>query len=243
MIYEDYFVVSELSAWSPDQDVPWDLLDPEAARGQSEILDQLRESALIEAMHPVTTKHLMGLLWDDVDATSILSVELFEGFRHFYVLRRYLDAVGHEPPITDEEIVQARRKSAEAVEGEPDLTQELVNFIFSEHFAAYYFVRLRQRAREPVLRAIAHFIARDEFRHTQISQDLLKQRIERDQASAERVLEAAVNFRHYGAMALEEVPVFQRGDLGAIKSFMKKIEMLTGRRVVDYLKDRLPEEG
>jgi hypothetical protein len=243
MIYEDYLIVSELNQWSPEQDVPWDNLDAEAARAQPEILEQLRESALIEAIHPVTTKHLMGLLWDDVDATSILSVELFEGFRHFYVLRRYLDAVGHEPPITDEEIVQARRKAAEAVEGQPDLTRELVNFIFSEHFAAYYFVRLRQRAREPVLRTIAHLIARDEFRHTQISQDLLKQRIERHQESAEQVLEAAASFRHYGSMALEEVPVFQRTDLGAIKSFMKKIEALTGRRVVDYLKERLPEEA
>jgi hypothetical protein len=242
VIYEDYLVVSELNQWSPEQDVPWDSLDTQTARGQLEILEQLRESALIESMHPVTTKHLMGLMWDDVDATSILSVELFEGFRHFYVLRRYLDAVGHEPAITDEEIVQARTKAAEAVEGQHDLTQELVNFIFSEHFAAYYFVRLRQRAREPVLRTIAHLIARDEFRHTQISQDLLKQRIERDRDSAERVLEAAANFRHYGAMALEEVPVFQRTDLGAIKSFMKKIEVLTGRRVVDFLKERLPED-
>jgi hypothetical protein len=242
VIYEDYLVVSELNQWSPEQDVPWDSLDTQTARGQVEILEQLRESALIESMHPVTTKHLMGLMWDDVDATSILSVELFEGFRHFYVLRRYLDAVGHEPAITDEEIVQARKKAAEAAEGQHDLTQELVNFIFSEHFAAYYFVRLRQRAREPVLRTIAHLIARDEFRHTQISQDLLKQRIERDRESTERVLEAAANFRHYGAMALEEVPVFQRTDLGAIKSFMKKIEILTGRRVVDFLKERLPED-
>lgn len=243
MIYEDYYVVSELNHWSPEQDVPWDVLDPEVARGQPEIMEQIRESTLIEAIHPVTTKHLMGLLWDDVDATSILSVELFEGFRHFYVLRRYLDAVGHEPPITDEEIVQARGKAAEAIAGEPDLTQELVNFIFSEHFAAYYFVRLQQRARDPVLRTIAHLIARDEFRHTQISQDLLKQRIDRHEDTAERVLEAAAGFRHYGAMALEEVPVFQRTDLGAIKSFMKKIEALTGRRVVDYLKERLPEDA
>lgn len=242
MIYEDYYLVSELNQWSPEQDVPWDALDVDAARGQPEILEQLRESALIEAIHPVATKHLMGLLWDDVDATSILSVELFEGFRHFYVLRRYLDAVGHEPPITDEDIVQARRKAVEGVGGDPDLTQELVNFIFSEHFAAYYFVRLRHRARDPVLRQIAHLISRDEFRHAQISQDLLKQRLERDQESVEQVLGAAASFQHYGAMALDEVPVFQRGDVGAIRSFMKKIEALTGRRVIDYLKERLPED-
>lgn len=243
MIYEDYYLVSELNQWSAEQDIPWDVLDVDAARDQPEILDQIRESALIEAIHPVTTKHLMGLLWDDVDATSVLSVELFEGFRHFHVLRMYLDKVGHEPSITDEEIVRARRSAIAAVEGGLDLTQELVNFIFSEHFAAYYFVRLRQRARDPVLREIAHLISRDEFRHTQISQDLLKQRIERHRESVDQVLAAAANFQHYGALALEEVPVFQRGDVGAIRSFMKKIEALTGRRVVDYLKERLPENA
>jgi hypothetical protein len=243
VIYEDYYLISELHQWSVEQDVPWDRLDVAAAREQPEILDQIRESALIEAIHPVTTKHLMSLLWDDVDATSVLSVELYEGFRHFHVLRTYLHRVGHEPSITDEEIVRARQKAVDAVGDSLDLTQELVNFIFSEHFAAYYFVRLRQRAGDPVLREIAHLISRDEFRHTQISQDLLKQRLEKDQESAERVLEAAANFQHYGSLALEEVPVFQRGDLGAIRSFMKKIEVLTGRRVVDYLKERLPENA
>lgn len=243
MIYEDYYLISELNRWSVEEDVPWDRIDLDAARGQPEILEQIRESALIEAIHPITTKHLMGLLWDDVDATSVLSVELYEGFRHFHVLRMYLDRVGHEPPITDEEIVRARSKAVEAVGDDPDLTQELVNFIFSEHFAAYYFVRLRQRAHDPVLREIAHLISRDEFRHTQISQDLLKRRIEQHQESAEQVLQAAANFQHYGAMALDEVPVFQRGDLGAIRSFMKKIELLTGRRVVEFLKERLPENA
>lgn len=242
LISPEYLLISELNQWSPEQDLPWQALDREAAHAQPEILEQLRASCLIEAMHPVTTKHLMGLLWDDVDATSVLSIELAEGFRHYYVLRRYLEAVGHQPPITDEEIVAARQRAGKALEGEDDLTGELVNFIFSEHFAAYYFVRVKQRTHEPVLRAMAHHIARDEFRHTQLSEHLLRRRLERDEASAHRVLEAAANFRHYGSMALEEVPVFQRGDLGAIGSFMKKIEALTGRRVVDYLKQLLPED-
>lgn len=243
MTVSDYLLISELNRWSPEQDLPWDALDREAALADPEILEQLRAACVIEAMHPVTTKHLMGLLWDDVDATSVLSIELAEGFRHYYVLRRYLEAVGHEPPIVDEEIIAARRRAAETLEGEDDLTGELVNFIFSEHFAAYYFVRLKQRTKDPVLRSIAHHIARDEFRHTQLSEDLLRRRIQRDDDSADRVLEAAATFRHYGTMALEEVPVFQRGDLGAIASFMKKIEALTGRRVVDYLKERLPEDA
>ncbi len=80
---EDYYAQAELGAWSPENDIPWQDLDPELALSRPDILDQIRASALIESVHPITTKHLMGLLWDDVDATSVLSVELFEGFRHF----------------------------------------------------------------------------------------------------------------------------------------------------------------
>lgn len=237
MIYEDYATISELHRWSLEHDIAWEEIDREAALSQPEILDQLRESALIEALHPISTNRLLGLLWDDLDATSILSVELFEGFRHFRALERYLQAVGHQPPITAEEVVEARRK---AMAVEEDLTAELVNFIFSEHFAAYYFVRLSQGAADPVLRSLALHIARDEFRHTQISYELLRQRIDQDQESAERVLAAAAEFRHYG-QALGDVPVFQRNDLQAIRAFMKKVEALTGTRLVDYLKERIPE--
>lgn len=237
MIYEDYYTISEVSRWQMETDISWDKLDKEMALSQPEILDQLREACLIESYHPISTKRLLDLMWDDIDATGIVSVELFEGFRHFYVLKRYLEAVGYGKPITDKELQQLRRKAVKGLP-KPELTQELINFIFSEHFAAYYFVRISQKAKEPVLKQIATFITRDEFRHTQISYDLLKARIEARKETATAVLEAAYNFRHYGNEALEEVPVFQRNDIQAINVFMKKVEQLTGKRLVDYIKEK-----
>ncbi len=176
-------------------------------------------------------------MWEDIDATGVLSIELYEGFRHFFVLKRYLDVVGYERSLSDEELQRLRRKAMRH-QPKPNLTQELINFIFSEHFAAYYFVRIAQKTKEPVLKQITTFIAKDEFRHTQISFDLMKARIEAKKETARTVLEAAYNFRHYGTEVLEEVPVFQRNDIQAIKAFIKKVELLTGKRLVDYVRER-----
>lgn len=237
MIYEDYYTISEINRWQMETDIPWDKIDKELAHSQPEILDQLRDACLIESYHPISTKRLLDLLWDDIDATGIISVELFEGFRHFFVLKRYLEAVEYEKPITDQELVKLRHKAAKSLP-KPDLTQELINFIFSEHFAAYYFVRIAQKAKEPVLKQIATFITKDEFRHTQISFDLMKARIEQKKETANSILEAAYNFRHYGNEAIEEVPVFQRNDIQAINVFSKKVELLTGKRLIDYVKEK-----
>jgi rubrerythrin len=238
MIYEDYYSISEINRWSLDHDIPWEDIDRDAAYSQPELLDQIRTSTLIESIHPVTTNLLLRLLWDDVDATAVLSVELFEGFRHFHALRRYLTLLDYEPEVTDEDILDVRRKAI-AASADPDLTQELVNFVFSEHFAAYFFTRVARQAADPVLATLAQRIARDEFQHTKISYDLLKKRIDEHQEDPKRVLDAASEFHHYGESAVEEVPVFQRNDLQAIKSYMKKVRQLTGIRLVDHLKEQL----
>lgn len=237
MIYEDYYTISEINRWQMETDIPWNKIDKELAQSQPEILDQLRDACLIESYHPISTKRLLDLLWDDIDATGIISVELFEGFRHFYVLKRYLEAVEYGKPITDQELKRLRHKAVKGL-SKPDLTQELINFIFSEHFAAYYFVRIAQRAKEPVLKQIATFITKDEFRHTQISFDLMKARIDAKKETVNDILEAAYNFRHYGNEAIEGVPVFQRNDIQAINVFSKKVELLTGKRLIDYVKEK-----
>ena len=53
------------------------------------------------------------------------------------------------------------------------------------------------------------------------------------------MLDAAAGVQHYGKSAVEEVPVFQRNDLRAIKSSMKKVRQLTDIRLVDHLKEQL----
>jgi hypothetical protein len=230
---------ADRGSWSVERDVRWGAIDAPLARTQPEILAGLRDAALIEAFHPVNLARLLKLAWDDVDASAVFSLELFEGFKHFLVLRRYLDAVGYEPAITDEEIVAMRRPGA-AVEPQPaELVGRLVEFMLSEHLAAYFFRRTAERAREPVLVRLLGYLAADEVRHAQNASDLLAKRIAADAAVVPQVLDAAAHFQHFGEEAIGAVPVAFPGDPVAIRTFAKRVERLCGVRLVDHLKASL----
>jgi len=148
----------------------------------------------------------------------------------------YLDAVGHEPAITEAEIVAGRRRALEAPGQPRPLLERLVEFMLSEHLAAYFFRRIGEQSEEPVLTKLMALIAADEVRHAQGASDLLAKRIQADPGCVPLVLDAAVRFRHYGNDMVGEVPVAMTGDDVAIQTFAKRIERLCGVRIVDHLK-------
>ena len=166
-------------------------------------------------------------------------LEMYEGFKHFHALRTYLDVVGFEPAITDAELVELRSRGVGHDFSPDEVLEHLVEFMLSEHLAAYFFRRLSERADEPVLATLLRFIAADEVRHAQSASDLIAKRLKDNPALTDRVLAAAVGFRHYGEEAVGEVPVAMPGDAIAIRTFAERIERLCGRRLVDYLKTTL----
>ena len=79
----------------------------------------------------------MQLLWNDMDATAVLSMELYEGLKHFTALTRYLDRVGFQRADASAAALVAARERALAIEyREGDLIAHLTNFMCSELFAA-----------------------------------------------------------------------------------------------------------
>lgn len=238
-LYVRHAAASERGRWSLDEDVPWAAIDRSAAWSRPDLLDHLRLAALIEAYHPVNLGRLMLDTWDDVDAGVVFSLEAFEGFTHFHALRTYLDTVGYEPAITDGEIVAGRRHALEDEAKPLPLLERLVEFMLSEHLAAYFFRRIGEQTVEPVLAKLMGFIAADEVRHAQSAADLLAKRIAADPQSVPRILQAATTFRHYGNDVVAQVPIAMPGDDVAIRTFAKRIERLCGVRLVDHLKEAL----
>ena len=234
-LYERHAAAAERGAWSVDRDVRWSDIDVAAARRQPDVLAALRDAAIIESYHPANLGTLLPLVLDDVDACVAFSLEMYEGFKHFHSLRRYLEIVGHEPAITDAEIVAARLQRADDV----PLVERLVEFMLSEHLASYFFRRLGERAEDAVLSELLSLIAADEVRHAQSAFDLLAKRITADHTLVPRVLDAAAAFRHFGERAVGDVPVAMPGDPLAIRSFARRIERLCGVRLVDHLKASL----
>lgn len=239
-LYHRHAVAAERSAWAVGTAIEWDVIDPRLAAATPEVLASVRAAALIESFHPVNLARLMRATWDDVDAGVCFSLEAYEGFKHFHALRLYLEAVDHEPPITEAELV-ALREPAALREVSPDgVIEALVEFMLSEHLAAYFFRRLSEQAQEPQLARLLSLIAHDEVRHAQSASDLIARRIAADPEAASQVLQAAAGFRHYGEEALGgSVPVAMHGDPVAIQTFARRIERLCGTRLIDHLKSTL----
>lgn len=242
-LYARHASAADRGAWSAERDVPWCDIDPARAFARPDILAKLRDAALIESFHPVNLSRLIRLTWDDIDAGVVFSLEMFEGFKHFHALRRYLEAVEYEPAITDDDLRAIRRNAARDDLDPADPITPLVEFMLSEHLAAYFFRRLGDQAREPVLKALLALIAADEVRHAQGASDLIAKRIAEDPSLAPRVLHAATHFRHYGEEAVGAVPVAMEGDEIAIRTFAARIERLCGTRLVDHLKAGLDQEN
>lgn len=228
MIYADYLSTSEMQRWILDVDIAWDEVDVQAALSQPDLLDRVRDSALIESFFPIFTCRAMECLWDDASATAVFSVQLYESYRHFHVFNQYLHRVGYRP-IGDEELVAVRRRNA-GLRYE-DGTALLTRYMMSEHFAAFHFLKDAGRARDPVLRHILKLVGRDELRHTQFAYDLIAMRIQRRPQESDKVHEAAQAFRHIGVEVVADVPVAEQNDFAAIVTLSQKIRRLTGREL------------
>ena len=238
-LYARHARAADRGAWSVERDIRWKDIDATLALSQPDILAKLRDAALIESFHPVNLSRLIRLFWDDIDAGVVFSLEMFEGFKHFHALRMYLDAVGYEPAITDDDLRSIR---ARADHGDLDASDEmtpLVEFMLSEHLAAYFFRRLGEQAREPQLKKLLGLIAADEIRHAQSASDLIAARIAVRPDLIPEVLRAATHFQHYGTEAVGDVPVAMEGDAIAILTFARRVERLCGKRMVDHLKSEL----
>jgi len=226
MTYTDYLSVSEMTRWLIDVDIPWDEIQPDTALSQPELLDRVRDSALIESFFPIFTPRALDVLWDDVAATAVFSVQLYESYKHFHVFNQYLECVGYRP-VTDHQIVAVRRRNQDLRYN--DGTELLTRYFMSEHFAAHHFFKDSRQAKEPVLARILQLVGRDEVRHAQFAYDLLDARLKRDPDERSKVLDAARHFRHLALYVVPEVPIAEKNDFAAIVTLNQKIERLTGR--------------
>jgi hypothetical protein len=186
----------------------------------------VRASALIESFFPIFTCRAMDRLWDDVAATAVFSIQLYESYKHFHVFNQYLHRVEHAP-IDDEEIAAIRRRNLDL--RYEDGTRLLTHYMMSEHFAAFHFMKDAKLAREPVLRRILTLVGHDELRHTQFAYDLLALRIQRDRLECAKVHEAARSFRHIGLAVVSEIPIAEKNEFAAIITMSQKIRRLTGQ--------------
>lgn len=236
MIYERYFKQSEADRWQLETDVPWQEVNGELAAAQPDILEDLRNAALIESYAPMFALKSLHLWWDSVEESAVASIQFYEEYKHYFALKRYLESVGYEIP--DREIIEVRQKNYGAYY--QDRTRQLANYMMSEHFTAHFYKRLLEKAQEPVMRVLLDFLMRDEFRHCNVFYSLLERRMELDASIRETIVDEALHFRHQGIEVVgEHMPVAERNDFQTILLFFRKVERLTGVSLREYRRSML----
>ena len=238
MMYEEHLRASEAAAWSLES-IHWADIDTASAQRETEILKSLRDAAMIEGYLPTFAPRLMLLLWDDVDATAILSLELYEGLKHYTALRRYLETVDEASiQATESSLVKARAGTADITYERDAVVTYLTHFMCSELFAAHFFRRLAAQTTEPVLADLLGYMSRDELRHSAAAGALLKKRIDANPEAVGEVLKAAENFRHYGSDVVE-IPLAEQNDFEAIMAMNRKIRQLCGLAPTEHYMEEL----
>ncbi len=228
MKYAEYLSIAEMQRWILDTDIPWSGINREKAYENPEILERVRDSALIESFFPIFTPRVLDLLWDNVNATAIFSIQLYESYKHFHVFNQYLHFVGYRP-LLDEDLVEVRRKNREL--SYTSVPEVLTKYMMSEHFAAYHFFKDANKATEPVLSQILRLVAKDEVRHTQFAYELLEDHLKQRPGDIEAVIHTARNFKHIGLYVVPNVPVSESNDFTAIFTLNEKIRRLTGKGI------------
>jgi hypothetical protein len=228
------------SRWNVEKDIAWDAIDASLAQRHPEHLELLRRATLIESYHPMSTRAVIGLFMEDIDATSVLTIELFEGFRHFWALRRYLEACG--VVISEEELRRLRTDNGDKVAYRPEERYEvLLNFAWSEHFAGFFFRRIADETEEPVLAQLMKFCMQDEFRHCAGALKVLGAHAKADPAVRAEVLRAMHRFRHYGN-DIGPVPVARENDTEAVGRIVRSTLDIIDADWQAYLQARPIEE-
>jgi hypothetical protein len=236
MTYGDYLTTSEMTRWILDTDISWDSINSSLALSQPELLERIRESALIESFFPIFTPRALDLLWDNPTATALFSVQLYESYRHFHVFAQYLEAVGYRP-INEVEIVDVRRRNIGFRYDCP--ARLLTRYMMSEHFAAHHFFKDSRQCVEPVLQHILQLVAKDEVRHCQFAYELLAGYLVSHPEAKDAVLDEAAHFKHLGELVLPEMPIAEKNDFSAILAVHRKLGRLTGHLLGTRLEEVL----
>lgn len=194
-LYARHAAAADRGSWSLVSDIRWGAVDTSRVRSQQETLARVRARALLQSERGARTARLLARLAEDPHTAAALTLELWDGLKHFHALRTYLDTVEFAPRITDEEVAAARRQAG-AFSAERSETALLLELLLAQHLAAAELRHLGASSEEPVLAELVACMESDESRRAHIIADLLRLRLSQGMTSAERLRAEALELRN-----------------------------------------------
>lgn len=166
--------------WTPD-DIAWAEFQPD--RLNPDTLQVVKAASMVERNAGDYTSYLRNIFKDDPDFLRIAGAWQEEEVQHGDVLGRYCEMADPDFVFRDRfkrfvDGYQVPIDVASSVRG--SLTGELLARCIVETGTSSFYSAIRDATDEPVLKAIAHRIAGDEFRHYKMFYDLMKRYIDRE---------------------------------------------------------------
>jgi hypothetical protein len=166
--------------WTPD-DIDWASFD--AAKLAPDMLMVVKAAAMVERNAGDYTEYLSTVFADDPEFLRIAADWQVEEVQHGDILGRYAELADPSFVFAERfkkftDIYQVPKDVATSVRG--SRTGELLARCIVETGTSSFYSALRDATDEPVLKAICHRIAGDEFRHYKTFYVLMKRYIDRE---------------------------------------------------------------
>lgn len=154
-------------SWCAATEVDWGKIDVVAARRDLELLMMVRRATLCAARRTVGLSRLLAALAADSLASALLARELHDSWKHFHVMRSYLDVTDYSPGITDLELEQHLRTAPECpLNRNEDISVRLAHLLDDAIRDCETFALIGARAADPSLARLACRIAGDRKQHS-----------------------------------------------------------------------------
>lgn len=169
-----------MTHWTPD-DIPWADFQPDSL--SPDLLQVVKAAALVERNAGDYSSYLKNIFKADPDFARIAGAWQEEEVQHGDVLGRYCEMADPSFVFRDRfkrftEGYRVPIDVANSVRG--SLTGELLARCIVETGTSSFYSAIRDATAEPVLKAIAHRIAGDEFRHYKTFYDLMRRYVDRE---------------------------------------------------------------
>ncbi|MCR9248741.1 MAG: ferritin-like domain-containing protein [bacterium] len=194
LTFDRFFATTERHRWELETGIDWAAIRPELITENERRV--LHGSALVESFTPGYGADLLTAFSEDVEMSSFLMVQLYEEFKHFHALRRYLRHLDIE--VSDEQITRKRGERVVYT----NLLVPLLKFGISELFTAIAYREIARQTQEPVLKHLSTCISNDEYRHLGWYVSYLKGYIKKHEIGVTEVNEALEHYEHQGSDAI-----------------------------------------
>lgn len=162
-------------------------------------VDALHAAMLVESHNPVYTLVLLDMFRHDHEMTSFLVTWGYEEFKHYAVLKSYLEASGMvDKGELTAELDQTRAGPWGEEERKFSRVRSFTYTMLQEQVTGQFYQKFSDGVEEPVLRDILRLVSGDEYRHCQYYLEKGREELAKDKRGMREVDEVWLTFNMPG---------------------------------------------